>query len=280
MYAVTGATGQLGRLAIAALKDRGLTDQTVALARDPQKAADLGVAVRAFDYDKPESLAAALEGVDKLLLISGSEVGKREPQHKAVIDAARQAGVKQIVYTSLLNADTSEIMLAPEHQATEKALAESGLDYVILRNSWYTENYTGSLGAALANGAIVGSARDGKITTASRPDLAEAAVIVLTTEGHSGKTYELANDEPYTLADLAAELSRQSGKPITYSDLPKAEYAKILESIGLPPAAADLIADSDEKAASGALYDDSRALSRILGRPTQSLKEAVAQALR
>lgn len=279
MYAVTGATGQLGRLVIATLKDKGFADQTIALVRDPAKAADLGVQVRPFDYDKPEQLSAALTGIDRLLFISGSEVGKREAQHRAVIAAARQAGVKQIVYTSLLHADISEIALAPEHRATEEALKQSGIDHVILRNSWYTENYTGSLGAALANGAIVGSTGNGKLTTASRPDLAEAAVAVLTADGHSGNTYELANDEPFTLADLADELSRQSGKTVVFSHLPKSEYAKILEGIGLPTPAAELIADSDEKAASGALYDDSRALSRLLGRPTQSLAEAVRLAL-
>lgn len=279
MFAVTGATGQLGRLAIAELKRRGLGDQTIALARDPQKASDLGVTVRAFDYDKPETLAAALKGVTRLLLISGSEVGKREAQHKAIIAAAKQAGVRSIVYTSLLHADTSQIVLAPEHKASEEAIIASGLDYTILRNSWYTENYTGSLGGAIANGAIAGSSGDGKVTTASRAELAEAAVNVLTSDEHSGKTYELANDEPYSLADLAAEVSRQSGKTVVFANMPKAEYAKLLESFGLPPAAAELIADSDAKAASGALYDDSRALSSLLGRPTQSVKDAVAEAL-
>lgn len=279
MYAVTGATGQLGRLVIAALKERGLEGQTTALVRNPAQAADLGVQTRPFDYGNPEQLAAALVGVERLLLISGSEVGKREAQHNAVIAAAREAGVKQIVYTSLLHADRSEISLAPEHRATEQALKASGVDYVILRNSWYTENYTGSLGVALANGAIIGSAGEGKLTTASRSDLAEAAAVVLTTDGHSGKTYELANDEPFTLADLADELSRQSGKPVVFNHLPKGEYAKILESVGLPAPAAELIADSDEKAASGALYDDSHALSGLLGRPTQSLAAAVRAAL-
>lgn len=280
MFAVTGATGQLGRLAIGELKKRGLGGQTVALARHAQKASDLGVEVREFDYDKTETLPEALGGITKLLLISGSEVGKREAQHKAVIAAAKQAGVKTIVYTSLLHADTSPIVLGPEHRASEEAIKASGLDYTILRNSWYTENYTGSLGGAVASGTIAGSAGDGKVTTASRPELAEAAVNVLTSDDHSGEIYELGNDEPYSLADLAAETSRQSGKPVVFTNLPKAEYTKLLEGFGLPPAAADMIADSDEKAASGALYDDSKTLSKLLGRPTQSLKEAVAQALK
>lgn len=280
MYAVTGATGQLGRLVIAALEEKGLADQTVALVRDPSKGADLGVATRAFDYDKPETLEPALEGVEKLLLISGSEVGKRVAQHKAVIDAAVRAGVRYIVYTSLLHADTSEIVLAPEHRETEAALKASGLAYTILRNSWYTENYTGNFGAALANGAIIGSTGEGKLNTASRADLAQAAANVLVSDGHAGKIYELGNDQPYTLAELASELSRQSGKTVVYNDLPKAEYAKILEGIGLPAPVADMLADSDAKAAKGAFADDSGALGKLLGRPTQSLQEAVAQALK
>lgn len=280
MYAVTGATGQLGRLIIAALKEKGLGDQTVALVRDPAKGTDLGVTTRLFDYDKPETLQPALNGVEKLLLVSGSEVGKRVPQHKAVIDAAVRAGVKHLVYTSLLHADTSEIVLAPEHRETEAAIKASGLDYTILRNSWYTENYTGNLGAALANGAIIGSAGQGKLNTANRADLAQAAANVLTGEGHAGRIYELGNDQPYTLADLAAEASRQSGKTIVYTDLPKAEYAKILEGFGLPAPVADMLADSDAKAAEGALADDSGTLGRLLGRPTQTLEQAVAEALK
>ncbi|WP_421951307.1 SDR family oxidoreductase [Pelagibacterium sp.] len=279
MYAVTGATGQLGRLVIAALKEKGLGVQTIALARDPSRSADLGIPTRPFDYDKPETLQPALDGVEKLLLISGSEVGKRMPQHKAVIDAAVRAGVKHIVYTSLLHADTSEIALAPEHRETEDALKASGLDYTFLRNSWYTENYTGNLGAALANGAIVGSAGEGRLNTANRGDLAQAAANVLTSDGHAGKTYELGNDEAYTLAELAAEVSRQSGKAVVYNNLPKDEYAKILEGIGLPAPLADLLADSDAKAARGALADQSGALGELLGRPTQTLQQAVAEAL-
>ncbi|UYQ73300.1 SDR family oxidoreductase [Pelagibacterium flavum] len=279
MYALTGATGQLGRIVIAALKDKGLSDQTVALVRDPSKGADLGVSVRLFDYDKPQSLEPALENVEKLLLISGSEVGKRVPQHKAVIAAAVRAGVKHIIYASLLHADTSEILLAPDHRETEAALKASGLDYTILRNSWYTENYTGNLGAALAHGAIIGSAAEGKLNTASRADLTQAAANVLASDGHVGKIYELGNDEPYTLSDLAAEVSRQSGKPIVYTNLPKAEYAKILEGVGLPAPVADMIADSDEKAAAGAFAENSGSLGKLLGRPTQTLQQAVAEAL-
>jgi NAD(P)H dehydrogenase (quinone) len=272
--AVTGATGHLGRLVISALKPHA---SVIALARNPAKGADLGVAVRAFDYDKPDG--AALVGVDKLLLISGNELGKRATQHSAVIAAAKTAGVKLIVYTSLLRTDTTPLMLGPEHAATEAALKASGVPFVILRNGWYTENYTASIPAALKNGAFIGSARDGRIASAARADYAEAAVAVLTGEGHAGRTYELAGDSAYTLSELAAELSRQTGQTIPYRDLPPAEYAEILKGAGLPAVWADAYAAMDVAAAEGALFDDGHVLSKLIGRPTTPLSEVVRQTL-
>lgn len=274
--AVTGATGHLGRLAITALKARLPASEIVALARDPAKAAHLGVETRAFDYNKPETLAAALKGADKLLLISGSEVGQREAQHKAVIAAAKAAGVKFIAYTSLLRTDTSKLSLAAEHKATEEALKASGIPFVLLRNSWYTENYAGSIAAALAHGALVGSAGDGKSAAASRTDYAEAAAVVLTTDGHAGKTYELAGDTAFTLSDLAAEISRQSGKNIPYQNLPITEYAKILEGAGFPPPVAAMFAGWDGPISQGALFDDSHTLSKLIGRATTPISTVIA----
>lgn len=273
--AVTGATGKLGRLVIAALGH----NPVVALARDPAKAKDLGVPVRAFDYNKPEMLPATLAGVDKLLLISGNEIGKRIAQHSAVIAAAKQAGVALIVYTSLLRADTTTLSLGPEHAGTEAALKASGVPFVILRNSWYTENYTGSIPAALKNGAFIGSAGNGRIASATRADYAAAAVAVLTGEGLVGRTYELAGDDAFTLAELAAEVSRQSGKTIPYTDLSPIEYATALESVGLPASMAEAYAAMDAAAAKGALFDDGHALSRLIGRPTTPLSDVVRQAL-
>jgi NAD(P)H dehydrogenase (quinone) len=231
---ITGATGHLGRLVVEKMKAKTGADNLVALVRSPQKAADLGIEAREANYDKPETLERALEGIDTLLLISGSEVGKRTEQHKHVIDAAKKVGVKRIVYTSLLHADTSSLSLAEEHLATEKALKNSGIPHTLLRNGWYTENYTGSILGALAGGAFIGSAGDGKISSASREDFADAAVAVLTNEGHDGKVYELAGDEAYTLSELAAEVSRQYGKEIPYKNLPEADYAAALTSFGLP----------------------------------------------
>ncbi|WP_133273408.1 SDR family oxidoreductase [Hymenobacter radiodurans] len=277
--AITGSTGQLGRLVIEKLKTRVPANQLVALVRNPAKAADLGVEARHADYSKPETLTAALAGVDTLLLISSNEVGQRAAQHQSVIAAAKQAGVSRFVYTSLLHADTSPLSLADEHRATEADLKASGIPFTILRNGWYTENYTGSIGGALAGGAFLGSAQEGKISSATRADFADAAVAVLTGEGHEGKVYELAGDDAYTLAELAAEISRQSGKDIPYKDLPVAEYAAALSSFGVPEGLAHAIAGWDGGVAQGALHDDSRQLSQLIGRPTTPLSVAVAEAL-
>jgi NAD(P)H dehydrogenase (quinone) len=175
---VTGATGQLGRLVVEKLKVKVAAESIVALVRSPEKAADLGVETRVFDYTQPDNLIASLKGIDKLLLISGNEIGQRLTQHKAVIEAAKQAGIKQLVYTSILHADTSSLSLAGEHIATEVALKASGLVYTILRNGWYTENYTGSAKGAVGAGAFIGCAGDGKIASAARVDYAEAAAVV------------------------------------------------------------------------------------------------------
>jgi NAD(P)H dehydrogenase (quinone) len=276
---VTGATGQLGRLVVEKLKQKVAAETIVALVRTPEKAADLGVEARAFDYTKPESLAASLEGIDKLLLISGNELGQRLPQHKAVIEAAKQAGIKQIVYTSILHADTSALGLAGEHLATEVAIKASGLAYTILRNGWYTENYTGSAKGAIGAGAFIGNAGDGKIASAARVDYAEAAAVVLAGEGHENKTYELAGDEAYTLTQLAAEISHQTGKTIPYNNLTETQYADILKSFGLPAGLAEMLADSDTGASKGGLFDDSHVLSKLIGRPTTPLAKVLAEAI-
>ncbi|NGF55001.1 SDR family oxidoreductase [Parapedobacter sp. SGR-10] len=276
---ITGATGQLGRLVVEKLKNNVNPKNIVALVRSPEKAVDLNVEARAFDYGQPDILADALTGIDHLLLISGSEVGQRFAQHQNVIEAARKANVKWIVYTSLLHADTSSLSLATEHQQTEELLKSSGIPYTVLRNGWYTENYTASIPGALAAGAFVGSAADGKISSAAREDYAEAATVVLTSEGHVGNVYELAGDAAYTLQDLAAEISRQTGKHIPYNNLSEEEYAEVLKSVGLPEGLASAIAGWDVGASQGDLFDDSHQLSRLIGRPTTSLADIVEKAL-
>jgi len=276
---VTGATGQLGRLVVEKLKQKVAADSVVALVRNPEKAADLGVETRPFDYTQPETLVTSLKGIDKLLLISGNEIGQRLPQHKAVIEAAKQAGVKQITYTSILHADSSPLGLAGEHLGTEVAIKESGLTYTILRNGWYTENYTGSAKGAVGAGAFIGNAGDGKIASAARVDYAEVAAVVLAGEGHENKTYELAGDEAYTLTELAEEISRQTGKTVPYNNLTEAEYAGILKSFGLPDGLAEMLADSDTGASKGGLFDDTKQISALIGRPTTPLAKVLAEAL-
>jgi NAD(P)H dehydrogenase (quinone) len=276
---VTGATGQLGRLVVEKLKQKVAADTIVALVRNPEKAADLGVETRPFDYTQPETLVTSLKGIDKLLLISGNEIGQRLPQHKAVIEAAKQAGVKQITYTSILHADSSPLGLAGEHLGTEVAIKESGLTYTILRNGWYTENYTGSAKGAVGAGAFIGNAGDGKIASAARIDYAEAAAVVLAGEGHENKTYELAGDEAYTLTELAAEISRQTGKTIPYNNLTETQYADILKSFGLPVGLAEMLADSDTGASKGGLFDDTKQISALIGHPTTPLAKVLAEAL-
>lgn len=278
--AITGATGQLGRLVIQKLKTKTSAGGIVALARDPAKAADLGVAVRQADYTAKDSLEQALKGVDTLLLISGNELGQRATQHKNVFDAAKKNGVKKIVYTSLLHADTSSLNLAPEHVQTEHVLKNSGITYTILRNGWYTENYTASAPTALENGAFYGSAGNGKISSAPRADYAEAAAVVLTTAGHDGKTYEFAGDNAYTLSDLAAEIAKQSGQEIPYANIPEEAYAQALTAAGLPEGLAAAIASWDVGASNGALFATDKTLSTLLERPTTTLAASVTEALK
>lgn len=282
--AVTGATGQLGQLVVEALLRTVPAAQIVAAVRNPEKAKGLaakGIEVREADYDRPETLERAFAGVDKLLLISASEIGKRVPQHQAVIEAAQRANVKLLVYTSLLHADSSPLSLAAEHRETEAALEASGLPTVILRNGWYTENYAMGAPTALEHQAIIGSAGQGRISSATRADFADAAAAVLTSEADlAGRTYELAGDTSYTLAELAAEIARQSGQPVAYNDMPEEAYKGILLSVGLPEPLAAMLANSDAGAAKGALFDDSRQLSALTGKPTTPLADVVAQFLK
>lgn len=278
MIAITGATGQLGQHVIESLLKTVPASQIVAIVRNPAKATALsqqGITVRQADYSDEAAFTTALQGIDKLLLISSSEVGQRAPQHRNVINAAKAAHVKFIAYTSLLHADTSPLGLADEHVATEKMLAESGIAYALLRNGWYTENYLASAPAALEHGVFIGAAGEGKIASATRADYAAAAARVISEEGHAGKTYELAGDAGWTLSQLAAELAKQSGKKVVYQNLSEADFAAALKGFGLPAGLAEMLADSDVGASKGGLFDDSHRLSKLIGRPTTSLADSV-----
>ncbi|MCI7299906.1 MAG: NAD(P)H:quinone oxidoreductase [Shigella dysenteriae] len=279
MIAITGATGQLGQYVIESLMKTVPASQIVAIVRNPAKAQALtaqGITVRQADYSDEAALTSALQGVEKLLLISSSEVGQRAPQHRNVINAAKTAGVKFIAYTSLLHAGKSPLGLADEHIETEKMLADSGIVYTLLRNGWYTENYLASAPAALEHGVFICAAGDGKIASATRADYAAAAARVISEAGHEGKVYELAGDSAWTLTQLAAELTKQSGKQVTYQNLSEADFAAALKSVGLPDGLADMLADSDVGASKGGLFDDSKTLSKLIGHPTTTLAESVS----
>lgn len=282
MIVVTGATGQLGQLVIQHLLKSLPASEIVAAVRNPEKAASLaaqGIEVRHADYDQPETLLKAFAGADKVLLISASEVGRRLPQHRAVIEAAKAAGVSLLAYTSLLHADRSPLPLAKEHQETEQLIAESGIPAVLLRNGWYSENYLASVPTALQYGVLLGSAGDGRIASAARADYAEAAAAVLTLENQAGKVYELAGDTAYSLTELAAAIASVSGKNVSYQNLPEAEYRKVLLDAGLPEGLATLLAESDTGAAKGGLFDDSHQLSQLIGHPTTNIDKQLEAAV-
>ena len=283
MIAITGASGQLGRLVIDELLTTTPASEITALVRTPESISDLaerGITVRQADYNEPGTLIEALKGIKKLLLISSSEVGQRAQQHQNVINAAKENGIGLIAYTSILHADTSPLGLAEEHRATEAMLSESGIPFALLRNGWYSENYTAGIPAALQLGTLYGCAGDGLIASAARADYAAAAAKVITLDNQGGKIYELSGDNAYTLAELAVEISQQTGKEIGYVNLPEADYASALEQAGLPAPLAHMLADSDTGASQGGLYDNSQTLSGLIGRPTTPIAESVKEALK
>lgn len=282
---ITGATGQLGRLVIESLLKRMPAERIGVAVRDSATAAPFafasrGVQIRVADYDQPETLDAALAGVDRVLLVSSNAVDRRVPQHRNVIAAAARAGVSLIAYTSILHADTSPLVLANDHRLTEAALCASGVPFTLLRNGWYTENFTAFAAQDVARGVRLGSAGEGRISTAARADYAEAAAAVLAAEGQAGRIHELAGDTAFTMAEYVAELSRQSGRSVAYRNLPEAEFQQVLARAGLPEAFAAAIADADAGAARGALFDDGGQLRRLIGRPTTPLTRVIADALR
>ena len=284
MIAVTGASGHLGRLVIKALLERTEASEIVALVRNPEAVSDLaakGISVRKADYDQPESYAEALKGVEKLLLISGSAVGQRVPQHKAVVEAAKANGVKFMAYTSILRADQSPMLLAEEHAATEAILNASSIPHALLRNGWYNENYSENLAPVLETGAVIGCSGEGRVASASRADYAEAAAVVLTSsvEEQAGKIYELAGDESFTMSAFAAKVATLSGKKAAYMDMSKEDYIAALTGAGVPEGFAQVLADSSANAAGGWLEDNSKTLSALIGHPTTTIAESIKAAL-
>jgi len=282
MIVITGATGKLGHEVVQQLLTKVEGSQIVLAVRNVEKASDFasqGVEVRYADYDRPETLTSAFQGASKVLLISGNELGKRSAQHRNAVEAVRASGAGLLVYTSILGADRAGISLAAEHLATEELIRASGIPFVFLRNGWYIENYTDNLGPALTYGAISGSAGDGRIAAATRADYAAAAVAVLVGEGHAGRVYELAGDHTFSMAELAAEVAHQVGKPVVYHNLTPAQYQALLVNVGLPLPVAEMLVDADVHIQQGELNSDSRDLHALIGRATTPLAEGVRTAL-
>lgn len=283
MIVVTGATGSLGRLVIDGLLRQVPADQVAAVVRDRAKAADLaarGVEVRVADYSEPETLNGVFAAGDRVLLISGSEVGSRVPQHRAVIDAAAKAQVAQLVYTGILGGPDADFGLAAEHKVTEQAVLDSGLTHTFLRNGWYHENYTGNLAPVLAHKAVVASAGEGRVSSAARADYADAAVAVLTGAGHDNKAYELSGDVAWDFAEYAAEVARQTGEEIGYSPVTPEVHGEILAGAGLPAPVVSLLLDIDDAISRDLLSGRNGDLARLIGRPTTPIADSIAAALK
>lgn len=279
---VTGATGQLGRLVVEQLLDQVPAGSIAAVVRDAEKAAPLaarGVEIRVADYDRPETLAGTFRSGDRVLLISADQVGRRIPQHTAVIDAAKAAGVAQLAYTGVLGGPDADFRLADEHKETERLILDSGIPHTFLRNGWYTENYTANLAPVLEHGAVVANAGEGRIASATRGDYAAAAAAVLTGEGHLGAVYELSGDTAWSLAEYAAVVAEATGREIVYSNVPAATHQEILVGAGLPEPFAEILVDVDAAIERGLLAGTSGDLARLIGRPTTPLATSVAEAL-
>ncbi|MDT0570775.1 SDR family oxidoreductase [Streptomyces sp. DSM 3412] len=279
---VTGATGHLGTFVIEGLLEKVPAEQITAVVRSEEKAAGFaarGVKIAVADYSAPETFDGVFAAGDKVLLISGSELGgDRVGQHKVVIDAAKAAGVALLAYTSAPG--SLKAALADDHRATEKALLASGLPYTLLRNGWYNENYTEQLAPVLEYNAVTHAAGEGRVSSAARADYAAAAVAVLTGEGHENQTYELGGDTAWSFGEYAAELSKQTGKEIANNPVPVEVLTGILTGAGLPGFLAEILAGVDAAAAKGELVVSSGDLSRLIGRPTTPIEESITAALK
>ncbi|AWS40238.1 SDR family oxidoreductase [Streptosporangium sp. 'caverna'] len=280
---ITGATGQLGRMIIADLLAAGVpADEITAVARSEEKAADLvarGVRLHVADYDRPETFAGAFRPEDRVLLISGTDVGRRTAQHGAVIDAAKAAGVAQLAYLSVFGGPKADFLLAGDHRETERMILDSGLPYTFLRNNWYSEMYVGDLPGTVERGAIVTNAPAGsRIATAPRTDYAAAAAVVMNDDGHLNKAYELGGDTAWSFEEFAEEVSRQTGTKVVHTSVTAAERQAILTGAGVPAAFAEILVDVDNAIGRGALASTPGDLSRLIGRPTTPIADSIAAA--
>ncbi|MEV4114159.1 NAD(P)H-binding protein [Nonomuraea sp. NPDC049695] len=277
---VLGATGKLGRQVLRRLWNRGAAgSEIIAAGRDLAKLSDQDSRAVRVDYDDPASLRVALRGADRALLISGTEPGRRVTQHAAAIDAAHQAGVGLLALTSTPNATGAAMSMAEDHAATEALLRDSGIPFVILRNSMYLDLFVEqTVPVAVTRGVIVGASGKGRISPASRDDLGDAAAEVLTGEGHAGAVYELGGQRSYTMDEVAAAIADRFGTAVEYRDVSAGEFKDVLLGQGVPERMAELFADTQLGIARGEMFVDTGDLSRLIGRPTQTLDEALAKA--
>ncbi|MEU4667364.1 NAD(P)H-binding protein [Amycolatopsis sp. NPDC023774] len=278
---ITGATGLLGRQVVADLLAAGVpAGEVTAVARSAEKAADLGVRVHVGDYDRPETFAGAFAAGDRVLFVSGTELGKRVGQHTAVIDAAKAADVAQLVYTGVFGGPDADFALADDHRATEQRILDAGLPYTFLRNNWYSEVAVPDVAGSLARGAVVNSVlADARIATAPREDYAAAAAAAVHTDGHLGVAYELGGDTAWTFGEFAAELARIRGSPVVHTTVPSAEYEAIVTGAGMPPFLATFLVDVDDAISRGRLAGTLGELAKLLGRPTTPIAETIAKLL-
>jgi len=273
---ITGATGQFGRLVVEGLLASGVpAADIVATGRRTERLADLGVPYAVADFDAPETLLAAFAGADTVLLVSGSEPGNRVAQHTNAIEAARKAGVRRVVYTSAPKVSDVEWTLSPEHKATEEALQASGLAWTILRNNWYHENYAPTLAQLASTGVLLTSSGDGRVASAARADLAAAAAVVLTTDGHDGRVYELSGDVAWTADEFAAAAAEVLGRPVEVSNVSTDEHRAILASAGVDEGTVWFLTSLDADIRAGVLGDATSDLRALIGRPTTPLVDGL-----
>lgn len=280
---VTGASGQLGRLVLDSLLASGKSPASIiATTRDTAKLADYaakGVIVRLADFDDAASLDAAFAGADKVLIISTDALdqpGKRLAQHKAAVAAAKEAGAKHILYTSMPQPDDSLVTFAPDHLGTEEAIKATGIPYTILRDGWYAENLFMSLPHALETGSWYTSTGEGRIAHITRADTAAAIAGAVLKAGNESKTYTLTGTKSRTAEEIAAIVSAATGKPLKVVHVTDAQLAEGLKAAGLPEGFIPTIVSFDANTREGKIASVTSDAETLSGRKPTSFEDFVA----
>lgn len=280
---VTGATGKFGSKVVETLLKTIPADQLAVSVRQPEKAKALkeqGVDVRQGNFDEPESLDVAFEGIDRLLIIStDGDNDTRTHQHGNAVAAAKRAGIKFIAYTSIVNAQESTNLFAPTHKATELAIKETGIPYSFLRNNWYFENEIPTIESILFGAPWVTSAGDGKVGWALQEDYAEVAAKVLADEGHEYTTYELAG-KALSQGEVVSVLAELLDKEIAVERVDDETYSQIMKKAGIPDVVLPLLVDIQRSIREGSLDIESDDMEKLIGRPATPINEALTQILK